>query len=437
MSPRLRVVTLLCFLLALSAASLSALVLDPALQARLGLTPSLTASAPLRVVVTFNRTPNLLDRTLLASVASRTQFLQSLPMALVEISPLGVQQLLGRTSIKSLYLDRQLDYYLHESTTLIGAPAARADFGADGTGVGVAVIDSGVDATHPDLPFGSKVVQNVKIVSTLLLASNIVQAVENLPNSDTSSGHGTHCAGAVGGLGTASGGHYAGVATGAHLVGVGTGDAIFVFFALEGFDYVLSHRQQYNIRVVSNSWGTTGPFDPNDPVNVASKAAHDAGMTVVFAAGNEGPGNDTLNPYSVAPWVIGVAAGNKDGSTLADFSSRGIPGDPLYRPTITAPGADIISTRALGTALPLLGLPSDTSINPAWLPYYTTMSGTSMATPHVAGVCALLLSAKPSLTPAQIKAALTGTATPMPAYSAHESGAGYINAYAAVGSVLP
>lgn len=62
-------------------------------------------------------------------------------------------------------------------------------------------------------------------------------------------------------------------------------------------------------------------FDPEDPLNVATKEAHDAGMTMVFAAGNEGPGKDTLNPYSVAPWVIGVAAGEKDGETLADFSS--------------------------------------------------------------------------------------------------------------------
>ncbi len=297
------------------------------------------------------------------------------------------------------------------------------------------MIDSGIDGTHPDLPFGTKVVQNVKIVGTIGLATNIVQAIENLPNSDTSSGHGTHCAGAVGGSGSASGGHYSGIAPGAHLVGVGTGDAIFVFYALEGFDYVLANRARYGIRVVSNSWGTTGAYDANDPVNVASKAAHDAGITVVFAAGTAGPGDNTLNPYSVAPWVIGVAAGNKDGSTLADFSSRGIPGDPLYHPTVTAPGVDIVSARALNTVLPLLGRPADIALDPAWIPYYTTMSGTSMATPQVAGVCALLLSANPSLTPAQIKQALVSTATPMPGYGAHQVGAGYVNAYAAVDSV--
>jgi serine protease AprX len=426
---RVSVVTALLFALAFT---VQAQVIDPALQARLA---SPLSGPPLRVVVTFNNMPNLFDRAFLSAVSSRTQFLRSLPMALVEIPIGGLQSLIGRANIRSLYLDRQLEYYLHDGNTVIGAPGARQDFDVDGSGIGVAVIDSGIDGTHPDLPYGSKVVQNVKIVGTVALSPSIVQAVENLPNSDTTSGHGTHCAGAVAGSGSASGGHYSGIAPGAHLVGVGTGDLIFVFYALEAFDYVLANRARYGIRVISNSWGSSGVFDANDPINVASKAAHDAGMTVVFAAGNEGPGDNTLNPYSVAPWVIGVAAGNKDVATLADFSSRGIAGDPLYKPTITAPGVDIVSTRALNTVLPLLGLPADIALDPVWIPYYTTMSGTSMATPQIAGVCALLLSANPSLTPAQIKAALVSTATPMPGYGAHQVGAGYVNAYAAVDSV--
>lgn len=429
---RLRVSLAIAVVLVLALSS-HAQVIDPALQAKLG---AVLPGPPLRVVVTFNQMPNLFERTLLATLSSRVRFLQQLPIALVKIPAGGVSTLIGRANIRSLYLDRQLQYYLHDSNAVVGAPAARQEFAVDGSSVGVAVIDSGVDGIHQDLPYGSKVVQNVKIIGTVGLATNIVQAVENLPTSDTSSGHGTHCAGAISGSGAASGGYHAGLAPGAHLLGVGTGDAIFVFYALEGFDYVLKKRAQYGIRVISNSWGTTGAYDPNDPVNVASKAAYDAGLTVVFAAGNEGPGDNTLNPYSVAPWVIGVAAGNKDGSTLADFSSRGIVGDPLYRPTITAPGVDIVSTRALNTVLPILGAPSDINLDPAWIPYYTTMSGTSMATPQVAGICALLLSAKPSLTPAQIKAALVNTATPMPSYGPHQVGAGYVNAYAAIQSVL-
>src|SRR5205807_2900743 len=103
-----------------------------------------------------------------------------------------------------------------------------------------------------------------------------------------------------------SGGYYTGVAPGAKLVGIGTGDILFIFWALAGFDYILDHQQAYNIKVVNNSWGTSGPFDPKDPINKATKKVHDKGITVVFAAGNDGPDQNTLNPYSVAPWVIGV-----------------------------------------------------------------------------------------------------------------------------------
>src|SRR5204862_4086673 len=196
--------------------------------------------------------------------------------------------------------------------------------------------------------------------------------VENLPNSETSVGHGTHVAGIAAGRGTASNGYYTGVAPGASLIGIGTGDVLFIFFALAGFDYILDHQQQYNIKVVNNYWGTTGPFAPNDPINEATKTVASRGITVVFAAGNEGPDQNTLNPYSVAPWVIGVAAecklvspdptnsaihcadqtGQNRAPILADFSSRGVAGDPLYHPDITAPGVHIVSTRAsTGTVL--------------------------------------------------------------------------------------
>src|SRR5438477_1219753 len=443
---RLSIITLSLF----CAFALSAqVVVDPTLQLRLGTVGS--ATQPLRVVVTFDHTPTLVDQSIISSVASRSTMLSALPMALIETNAAGVQRLAATAGVKSLYADRQLEYFLHESVPLIGAPQAWATYGADGHGVGVAIIDSGIDGTHPDLPYPQHVVQNVKIVGVdsgdSPTGNSIVQVVENLPSSDTSSGHGTHCAGIVAGLGNASktnsasdvGGHgyYTGVAPGANLIGVGTGDVIVIFYALEGFDYVMSHRAQYNIKVISNSWGTSATagaaFDPNDPINVASKAAHDAGITVCFAAGNDGPGTDTMNPYAVAPWVIGVAAGNKDGATLADFSSRGRYDDSLFHPSITAPGVNIVSTRAPNTSLPVLGLAEgDTDIQTQWIPYYTTMSGTSMATPHVAGVCALLYSIRSDMTPDLAKRLIVNTATPMPLYKAYASGSGYINAYAAV-----
>ena len=423
-------------LAAIVAAPAGAQILGPGLQVRLT-TPTAT---PLRVIATFDHVPTAVDRTLVASVASRSQFLNALPMALLEVTPAGLTRLLGTPGLKSLYLDERLDFFLHESVALIGADRARTELGADGKGIGIAVIDSGIDATHPDLKYGTKVVQNVKLVGLSSedspVGAGIVQVVENLPNSDTTSGHGTHCASTAAGSGAASGGRYAGVAPGAHLVGIGTGDALFVFYALEGFDYAIANRAKYNIKVISNSWGSTmepgESFDPNNPINVASKVASDAGMTVLFAAGNSGPGTDTMNPYAIAPWVIGVANGLKDGQTLSNSSSRGRYQDDLVRPTITAPGTNIVAARAPNTILPPLGADLDAGLQPEWIPYYTHMSGTSMACPHVAGVVALLYQVRGDMTPDLAKRILVNTATPMPNYEPYAAGAGMVNAYAAV-----
>jgi len=177
---------------------------------------------------------------------------------------------------------------------------------------------------------------------------------------------------------------------------------------------------------------------------------------VVFAAGNEGPGENTLTSYSAAPWVISVAAGCKtvspdptnsaascaDGrqSILADFSSRGVPGSAIYHPDITAPGVNIVSTRAAtGTVMNALDAPSDLqdcNISVDKLPYYTCSSGTSMAAPHVAGVIALMEeAARGQLTPDQAYRAIVRTARPMPGYAEWEAGAGYLDAHAAVRAV--
>jgi serine protease AprX len=408
-------------------AAAAGLIIDPLLTQKLN---SVLPTTSLQAILTYDHKPTTLDIAAVTGLGLLVQKFETLPMLGILGTPPQIRAALGLGGLRSAYYNKPLEYLLHESVPLIGADRVWNELGYTGRGVGVAVIDSGIDGLHPDLQFGSAVVQNVKILAPNLFGLGPIVA-ENLPTSDTTSGHGTHVAGTIGGRGTASDGYYRGVAPDSKLIGISAGDAISILFALEGFDYALAHRTQYNIRVISNSWGTTGEFVATDPINVASKQAHDAGVVVVFAAGNEGPGNNTLNPYSVAPWVIGVAAGAKDGATLGDFSSRGIPGDSLYHPTITAPGVSIVSTRAPNSILPVLGAPDDLSINPAWIPYYTTMSGTSMATPHVAGVLALMLEAKPTLTPDQLKDILVQTAKPMPGYQQFEVGAGYIDAYAA------
>ena len=406
-------------------------VIDPILQQLLQTAP---AGQIIEAVLTFDHVPSAGDLFAVTATGVDVVSFRVLPMLGVRGTSTQIAALLSLPGLRSAYHNRQLSYFLNQSVPLIGADRVWNELGITGKGVTVAVIDTGIDATHPDLPYGDKVIQNVKIVPDLFGTGAIV--VEGIPNTDTTSGHGTHVSSIAAGTGAALAGKYRGVAIGANLVGVGAGELLFVLSALEGFDWVLQNRGQYGIRVISNSWGTTGSFSADDPINVASQAAHDAGLVVVFAAGNAGPTTDTLNPYCVAPWVICVAAGAKDGTTLADFSSRGIPGDALYHPTITAPGVNIAAARATTGIVINTFFAVDLARLGTEAAWYAVASGTSMATPHVSGTAALMLEANPGLTPDQVKALLEASATPMSGYALYEVGAGYLNAYDAVTQAL-
>lgn len=417
---------------------------------------------PQQIIVTFEGSgaPSSSQLELLKSLGVKTGIsMKALPIAGVLATKNQVQALASTPGIKSLYLNKKLEYYNYDATALTGVDKARTDpsmqkanggFPLSGKGIGVVVNDSGVDGTHKDIEFGKNLVQNVMASTNLnALEPSLlpVTYLENVANTDTNSGHGTHVAGTVGGTGAMSGGKYEGVAPGANLIGYGSGAALFVLDGIGGFDYAIANQARYNIRVITNSWGSSGDFDPNNPINIASKAAYDRGITVLFAAGNEGPGENTHNPYAKAPWVISIGAGEKNGS-LADFSSRGTEGvggtfemdGKVWtwedRPTVVAPGVDIISTRVLAPVSSLAIQADAELIEPAYLPFYTSMSGTSMATPHAAGIVALLLEAKPELSPDDIKQVFQDTATNMPGYETWEVGAGYINAYAALDAVM-
>ncbi|MBJ6116952.1 S8 family serine peptidase [Pontibacter sp. BT310] len=420
-----------------------------------------TTTGSVGVIVTFhgNTAPTPAHLQLLNTLGiTKGVTFKSLPIAGVLATATQIAALEQNSAVRSIYLNKKLSYFNYNGTHLTGVRKLRTDkemiarnngMPVSGKGVGVMINDSGVDGTHDDLKFGTHLVQNVLGATNLnsLDAMLPVTWLENVPNTDNNSGHGTHCAGSVGGTGAKSGGLYEGAAPGAHLIGYGSGAALFVLDAIGGFDYALTHQYQYGIRVISNSWGTSGDFDPNNPVNVASKMAYDRGIVSLFAAGNEGPSSDTHNPYAIAPWVISVGAGDKDGR-LADFSSRGVKGEGgtftmdgetwTYenRPTIVAPGVDIVSTRVIGPVASLEVQQDVEKLDPAHVPFYTHMSGTSMATPHAAGIVALLLEANPSLSPAQVKEILQKTATNMPGHESWEVGAGYVNAYAAVDHIF-
>jgi subtilisin family serine protease len=431
-----------CLLLALPA---GAAVMDPQLAAA-----ARGGAGPWQVIVTFHGSgaPTSAHTTILNEAGiARGTLLQALPIAGVIATSSQIADLASRSEVRSVWLNRRLRYDLDAATAATGVDRVRQDAGltqrnggipVNGRGVTLMINDSGVDATHPDM---GHVVANAMGHLNLNDVSNLlpVTYVEGVPNTDIGGGHGTHVLSIVGGTGAASGGSFEGVAPAADLVGFGSGAAIAVLNVLGGFDYALKNRERLGIRIVSNSWGDTSDtsdFNPDDPINVASKALNDQGVVIVFSAGNAGPNPGTISGnYKKAPWVICVASSNKQ-RVLAASSSRGVKdktvvvtgsGGTVYvsedRPTVTAPGVSILAARAsAGTFTPALSFP----------PWYTSLSGTSMAAPHVAGIAALLLDANPSLTPAQIKAILEDTADLMSGYEPWEVGAGFVNAYDAV-----
>ncbi len=386
-------------------------------------------------IVTFDRYDALGRIDALGVGATK---LSRLPIAFATLTAAQVREVASWPEARSLWHDQQNAVYLDESVPLTKADQVWQGSGLrqpyTGAGVGVAVIDTGVDATHPDLPAGSK-------VEAYALAGNPFDAepMAFVPTvTGDTYGHGTHVASTIGGLGAASGGRYRGMAPGSRIYSFKTDAGAFLLdsYALASFDWILAHPEQ-NIRVSSNSWGSGDgtDYNPDDPVNVATKALYDAGVTVVFAASNSG-GPNTLNQYAVSPWVVSVAAGTK-ALTLADFSSRGRLGGPwdrreaqrtdtgVYRPTITAPGADINAAKSSQAVVMAGGTDPEN-------PFYTYASGTSMATPHVAGAVALLLEARPALQPQHVIDILEGTADNMPAYEIFEVGLGHLDALEAV-----
>ena len=443
-------------LMVLSCAAQAA-VLGPSLQKRLA---TAEPGQPLQVIVTFHGASPLGEAQVarLIEAGVRGYRFDALPMAGVLATPAQIQRLAALAEVRSIWGNDAQQYENADATTVTGVQKLR-ETGAfkvrngglpfTGRGVGVVVNDSGIDATHEDLKLGENVVQNVfgwtDLGGTAYAEAGLegiphTPRLENQPHTDIIlNGHGTHVAGIVGGTGETSGGKYRGVAYEANIIGHSGGAAALLLNLLGGFDYALLRQSAYNIRVVTNSWGNTGevgfPFNPDDPINVATKLCSEAGMVVVFSAGNQGNTPDTITGnYKKAPWVVTVAAGSKDGG-LTDFSSRGKPGfgvqkttidgeefELVDRPTVVSPGFNIISARAKsadavawGLALtPYFDLVEPSLIEPAMLPYYTTVSGTSQAAPHVAGIIALMMQANPALDWRQVKRILQATATNLP-----------------------
>ncbi len=320
----------------------------------------------------------------------------------------GTATVEGLGELPRVWLDGRVEAALADSVPQIGAPAAW-DAGFDGSGVTVAVLDTGIDTTHPDL-------------------AGAVVAEANFTSSDTTGdrfGHGTHVAGIITGSGAASGGTYVGVAPGAELLngkvlndfGFGQESEI-----IAGMEWAV----QQGADIVNMSLGGT-PSDGTDPLSMAvNRLTADHDTLFVIAAGNSGPGRQTVGSPGAADAALTVGNVSKQ-EELHVTSSRGPRlGDYAVKPEITGPGVDIVSARSSEGTLPPPAQPVDE--------FYIRAGGTSMAAPHVAGAAAILRQQRPDLGAPELKALLVGSATPHPDLDAFEQGSGRVDVAAAVGT---
>ena len=351
----------------------------------------------------------------------------------------AINALADHPEVQTVFLDRSVRGAMERTGATIGATAIRQTLGYDGTGIGVAIIDSGVTTWHDDLSDASG---NQRVAT-------FVDFVNNRPSPYDDYGHGTHVAGIIAGNGRDSGGKRTGIAPGASLIvlkaldGTGAGRISDVIAAL---DYALQNKDALHIRVLnlSLSSGVYESYD-SDPLTVAAKRLVDAGIVVVAAAGNIGRGPQGQTVYGGitspgnAPWVLTVGASSHMGTVgraddkMAIFSSRGPTAvDNLAKPDLVAPGVGIesLSDPASKFYTSKSQYLLSGTVPTSYLPYLS-LSGTSMASPVVAGTVALMLQANPSLTPNEVKAILQYTAQVYP-YNRLIQGGGFLNAAGAV-----
>jgi subtilisin family serine protease len=308
------------------------------------------------------------------------------------------------SNIAKVWLDGKVTASLAQSTAQIGAPDVWTG-GDTGQGVTVAVIDTGIDSAHPDF------------------VGRIKDSASFVPNEDTTdrNGHGTHVASTIAGTGAASNGLERGVAPSATLdiakvLGDdGSGQDSWVIAGMEW-----AAREEH-ARIISMSLGSD-PSDGSDPTSQAvDNLSKETGALFIIAAGNSGAPNTIAAPGAATDALtVGAVDSNDD---VADFSSQGPRlGDALIKPEISAPGVDILAARS--------------QFATEGSGYYQTLSGTSMATPHVAGAAALLLEAHPDLTGPELKDDLIATSKATPSFTPFQAGNGRVDIAATVASTV-
>ena len=402
-----------------------------------GLSLLADASGTTTGIARLDVVPSAADTSALRGLGLQVQPMSQLPLAIVRGPATAMRAAVDLGVAEDVYPDEPVQLLDTASSDAMGAAGPRAS-GLTGEGVTVAVVDSGCDATHPDL--ADHVAHNVKLISAEYAneepqADNtIVVPIDQGPysNTDLGSGHGTHVAGIIAADGTSSPDRL-GVAPDATLVCLAIGEVVATTAVITAYDFLLDQPDMWGVDVINNSWGNPyAQFDAAHPINVATKTVADRGVDVVFAAGNAGEGNGegTLNPWSQAPWVLSVAAEtvahergyfSSNGLQLDNSLDTALPTDDkltflgdrigLVHPDVAAPGVAISST-CTPTGTVIQCEPDPEAPNPSM---NATAQGTSMASPHVAGAIAVLLEANPKLTNAQVRSILQTTAKPVKA----------------------
>jgi serine protease AprX len=317
----------------------------------------------------------------------------NIPAATMKLSKKQIYLLSKLDMVQQIEYDEEVKAFMDTSRYWFGTAKACTDFGLDGDRDGnintyskddvvIAVIDTGIDEIHIDL--------DGKVIGW-----------KDYINNDTSpyddNGHGTHVSGIIAGEGQGNS-MYEGVAKGAALVGLkvldsrGSGSMSDVTAAI---DWCVTNKDTYGIDIINMSLGTSGSSDGTDSASLAVNNANENGIIVAVAAGNSGPKKYSIGSPGAAKGALTVGSMvdiGEGGFQLASYSSRGYTADSRIKPDICAPGTKITAAKA-------------DSVNG-----YTTLSGTSMATPFAAGTIALMLDANPSLLPSQIKDILKDTA---------------------------
>ena len=355
-----------------------------------------------------------------------------------------LKRLADNPKVKRVHRDREAQGEMARTAAAVGALTARLSYGYTGAGVGVAVIDSGITSWHDDLGASATSKSGQRVTAFVDFVNNQHRQVRRLgPRHACRRHHRRQRLRLVWPARRDRAG--ASIVALKALDAEGKGRISNIIAAL---DWVVTNRAQYNIRVVNMSLGA-GVFESyhTDPLTLAAKRAVDAGIVVVAAAGNMGkalngqPQYGAISAPGNAPWVLTVGASSTEGTTdrrddkMALYSSRGPTMiDFGAKPDLVAPGTGTVSLSTPDSLFYLTKVPylvSGMRFGLLSQPYLT-LSGTSMATPVVAGSVALMLEANPNLTPNMVKAILQYTSEVKRDYDFLTQGAGFLNTLGAV-----